>query len=192
MSLLSLFLLSLAMSADAFAAAIGKGAASPHLRLRDVACCATVFATIEMITPVLGWAAGRAAAPWIAQWDHWLAFSLLALLGLNMLRQAYKGADDAVPNTAPPSPICSGAMVLTAVATSIDAAAAGVSLSILDVSIVQAALMIGACTLVAACVGILCGRALGQWGGRVAEALGGVVLISIGSSLLYEHLSQGI
>lgn len=191
MSLFSLLLLSLAMSMDAFAAAIGKGAASPDLRLRDALRCASVFAVVEMTTPILGWAAGKAAAPWIAQWDHWLAFLLLTLLGLNMLRQAY-GTPEIPSNDTAPTPACNGAMVLTAIATSIDAAAAGVSLSILDVSIVQAALMIGTCTLLAATVGLWCGRSLGKIGGRIAEVLGGLVLIGIGSSLLYEHLSQGI
>ena len=86
MNLASIAALSLAMSTDAFAAAIGKGAALQRARLADALRTGVVFGVIECITPIVGWALGTVAAPYVSAWDHWIAFVLLIVLGLKMVR----------------------------------------------------------------------------------------------------------
>ncbi|MFO4628651.1 manganese efflux pump MntP family protein, partial [Pseudomonas protegens] len=81
----SIIFLAFAMSTDAFAAAVGKGSAMLKPRLLEALRIGLIFGVIEAITPVVGWFIGQAATQWVANWDHWIAFSLLLLLGLHMI-----------------------------------------------------------------------------------------------------------
>ena len=189
MSLLSILLLGFAMSTDAFAAAIGKGAAMRAPRFPDALRAGLIFGVIEGLTPVIGWALGLAAAAYVTTWDHWIAFGLLLLLGGRMVVSGLKGEDAA--NSPDEAPRRHGFwnLAATGFATSIDAMAVGVGLAFLDVSIGLVAAIIGICTLVMVTSGILLGRVLGTIAGRRAEIAGGVILIGIGGFILYEHLS---
>src|ERR1700733_10158617 len=89
MNIASTLLLAFAMSTDAFAAAVGKGATLHRPHLREALRTGLIFGVIEAATPLIGWALGRAAAPYVASWDHWIAFGLLALLGLRMIRSGF-------------------------------------------------------------------------------------------------------
>ncbi|MEA9885428.1 manganese efflux pump MntP family protein [Xanthomonas campestris pv. raphani] len=190
MSPLSIVLLGFAMSTDAFAAAIGKGAAMRRPRWRDAVRAGLVFGCIEAITPVIGWMLGRAASDYLAAFDHWIAFGLLGALGAHMIVAGLRNeseVDEALRDT----PKCYGLLALAATgfATSIDAMAVGVSLAFLDVHIGVVAAVVGLCTLSMVTAGVMLGRALGALIGKRAEILGGVILILIGSTILYEHLS---
>ena len=195
---LSILLLGIAMSTDAFAAAVGKGAAMRKPRFRDALRVGAIFGTIEAVTPVIGWALGLGAAAYITAWDHWIAFVLLGVLGLRMIREGVRGLrsrDATVTGDAGDTATSSRghgfwALAATGFATSIDAMAVGVGLAFLDVNIVVVAATIGACTLVMVTCGILLGRVLGTLAGQRAEIGGGVLLIAIGSVILYEHLSK--
>lgn len=187
MTFTALVFLALAMSTDAFAAAIAKGAALRTPTLPQALRIGLLFGCIETITPVLGWALGSLAADAIRQWDHWIAFVLLLGLGGRMIWLSF-GADEEEEQAG------GGAqnwlvLALTAVATSIDAAAVGVGLAFVDVSIVHAALAIGVATTTMVTVGVLLGRRLGMVVGRNAERIGGVVLVLVGTTILIEHLS---
>lgn len=187
MTFTALVFLALAMSTDAFAAAIAKGAALRAPTLPQALRIGLLFGCIETITPVLGWALGSLAADAIRQWDHWIAFVLLLGLGGRMIWLSF-GADEEEEQAG------GGAqnwlvLALTAVATSIDAAAVGVGLAFVDVSIVHAALAIGVATTTMVTVGVLLGRRLGAVVGRNAERIGGVVLVLVGTTILIEHLS---
>lgn len=182
---LSIFLLGIAMSADAFAAAVGKGAAMRAPRFRDALRAGMIFGAIEGLTPLVGWALGKAAAPHVTAWDHWIAFALLALLGLRMIRAGLR--DDGVAET---NMHGFWALAAAGLATSIDAMAAGVGLAFLEVRIVVIAATIAATTLVLVTLGILLGRALGAFAGRRAEIGGGVLLIAIGAVILHDHLAD--
>jgi len=188
MSFLSILLIGFAMSTDAFAAAIGKGAAMERPRLPDALRAGAIFGIIEALTPVVGWALGLAAAAYVTAWDHWIAFCLLGALGLRMivagLRKDAPDDDDAAPK-----PHGFWNLAATGFATSIDAMAVGVGLAFLDVNIVLVATVIGICTLVMVTTGVMLGRALGALVGKRAEIIGGLILIAIGSVILYEHLS---
>ncbi len=186
--LLTLGGLGLSLSVDAFAAALGKGAQGGNPRFRDALRVGAVFGFFEAVTPAIGWAVGLVLSSWIAAIDHWIAFVLLGAVGCNMLWMAYRNQEE-VEDAEPARRQGIARLALTALATSIDATAVGVSLAFLDVNILTACLVIGGVTTVVATAGVMVGRRLGVWLGRWAEVLGGVTLIAIGSIILYEHLS---
>lgn len=184
----SLILLAFAMSTDAFAAAIGKGAGMQRPHFFQALRIGLLFGVIEAITPVIGWFLGSVATKWVTEWDHWIAFVLLLVLGLRMVREGMSGEEE--DKDAAPQKQSIVALALTAVATSIDAMAVGVGLAFIDVNIMQAALLIGMATTLMVTIGIMVGRMLGGIVGKRAEIIGGVVLIGVGAVILYEHLGQ--
>ncbi|WP_313648542.1 manganese efflux pump MntP [Pseudomonas oryzihabitans] len=183
----SLMFLAFAMSTDAFAAAVGKGASLHKPCLREALRTGAIFGVIEAITPVIGWAVGLTAAQYVQPWDHWIAFTLLTVLGLRMIWAGF-GAPDAEAEK--PRQHSFMLLALTAVATSIDALAVGVGLAFIDVNIITAALAIGLATMVMVTTGVMLGRVMGNLVGKRAEMLGGVVLIVIGAVILHEHLTS--
>ncbi|WP_372392629.1 manganese efflux pump MntP family protein [Xanthomonas sp. NCPPB 3582] len=190
MSPLSIVLIGFAMSTDAFAAAIGKGAAMRRPQWRDALRAGVIFGCIEAITPVLGWLLGRAASSHLRSFDHWIAFALLGGLGVHMIVAGLRADPDA-PDEQDAIPKKNGLLALaaTGLATSIDAMAVGVSLAFLDVHIGVVAVVVGLCTFSMVSAGIMLGRALGALIGKRAEILGGLILVTVGSVILYEHLS---
>lgn len=182
----ALVLLALAMSTDAFAAAVGKGASLHKPCLREALRTGAIFGTIEAITPVIGWAAGLAAAQFVQEWDHWIAFTLLLGLGLRMIWSGVREAEEVEEK---PTQHSFWLLAITAVATSIDALAVGVGLAFINVNIISAALAIGLATMIMVTIGVMLGRVMGAVIGKRAEIIGGVVLIGIGSVILHEHLT---
>lgn len=172
------------MSADAFAVALGKGAGIQKPRFRDAFRSGLVFGVVEAITPILGWCAGLAASRYIAQFDHWVAFIILGIVGGKLLYEAAYPDEDAVK----PERHGLGLLIITAIGTSIDALAVGVTLAFLSVNIWLTAAAIGAATTLMATIGIMLGHAIGSKYGRWAEAAGGLCLIAIGSHILLSHL----
>ena len=185
MNLAATAVLSLAMSTDAFAAAVGKGAALHRPQWREALRTGLIFGVIEGLTPVIGWALGQVAAPHVSAWDHWIAFTLLGLLGVRMIR-AGLAEPEALVNK--PASHSFWVLVVTGFATSIDAMIVGVGLAIMGADIVMTALAIGVSTFVMVTIGVMLGRVLGQIAGRRAEVLGGIVLIGIGCLILYQHI----
>ncbi|TWG94365.1 putative Mn2+ efflux pump MntP [Luteimonas sp. J16] len=181
----SILLLGLALSTDAFAAAIGKGAAM-RLRWPDALRTGAIFGVVEALTPLSGWALGSVAQRWIEEWDHWIAFGLLCGLGLHLVWKALHGdgaGDDAPRGTG------LWAVAVAGLATSIDAMAVGVGLAFVDVNILLVATVIGLCTFTLVTIGVMAGRALGRMIGRRAEIVGGLVLIAVGTTILHQHLA---
>ncbi|WP_392354519.1 manganese efflux pump [Brevundimonas sp. LF-1] len=132
-----------------------------------------------------------AAAGFVEAVDHWIAFGLLGAVGARMIWEALKRDEDAAEATAPVGKAASRgllALIATAVGTSIDAGAVGVGLALLEANIWLIALCIGFTTFVMASLGLLIGKAAGTRLGRVAELLGGLALIALGSKILLEHL----
>ncbi|MBO9828330.1 manganese efflux pump MntP [Xanthomonas sp. A2111] len=187
MSFLSILLLGIAMSTDAFAAAVGKGAAMQRPRWADALRAGLIFGCIEALTPALGWVLGQAASKYVVAFDHWIAFGLLGALGVHMIVAGLKPESDA-PEEAAPKRHGFWNLAATGFATSIDAMAVGVGLAFLDVNIVEVAAIIGLCTLTMVTLGIMLGRALGVLAGKRAEIVGGALLIAIGCTILFEHL----
>jgi len=183
---ISLIFLALAMSTDAFAAAIGKGSSLHKPRFGEALRTGLIFGVIEAITPVIGWAIGQVASRFVESWDHWIAFVLLLVLGLHMI---YNGFKHDAEQEEKPDQHSFLILAVTAFATSIDALAVGVGLAFVDVNIVVAAVAIGIATTVMVTIGVMLGRVLGTVVGKRAEIVGGIVLIMVGSTILYEHLS---
>lgn len=180
MNPVSILLIGLAMSTDAFAAALGKGAAMSRPRWSEALRIGLIFGVVEAITPVIGWLLGSAASRYIEAWDHWIAFGLLSALGVHMIHKALTVGDDGEEATVSRN---------GGLATSIDAMAVGVGLAFVEVNILTVAAVIGLCTLTTVTLGVMLGRVLGNLIGKRAEMAGGIVLILVGATILYEHIS---
>ncbi|MBC7787215.1 MAG: manganese efflux pump [Methylophilaceae bacterium] len=145
-----------------------------------------MFGLIEAITPLIDWGIGSVATKYVATWDHWIAFTLLGVLGLHMI---YEGLQAPDPSEDKPSQHSFVVLAITAFATSIDAMAVGVSLAFINVNIITTAAAIGFATFTMVTLGVMLGRVLGLLVGKLAELLGGFILIIIGNYILYEHLN---
>ena len=143
MNPISIFMLGMAMSTDAFAAALGKGAGMLKPRFNEALRIGFIFGFVEMLTPIIGWFLGSAAARYIDSIDHWVAFILLAGLGCHMIYGSFQD-EPQEKETSRKNGIFS--IALTGLATSIDALAVGVGLALIDVNIVLVAIVIGLCT----------------------------------------------
>ena len=185
MNFLAVVLLALSMSADAFAAALGKGARLDRPGWGEALRTGAIFGGIEAVTPLIGWAMGMAASRYIAAFDHWIAFGLLTVIGGKMLWDALRREEEEEEK---PKSHSLMVLVLTAIGTSIDALAVGVTLAIVGANIIINALAIGAATFTMVTIGVMTGRVLGEKFGRYAEAGGGVILIAIGIKILVDHI----
>ncbi|MDX7988127.1 manganese efflux pump MntP [Xenorhabdus sp. 12] len=187
MNFYTMLILSLALSMDAFAAAIGKGAALKRPRFREAIRTGIIFGSVEAVTPLIGWSLGLYASQYIMEWDHWVAFSLLLILGSRMIFESFRQESESTPkNTSQRH--SSMTLIFTAIATSLDAMVMGVSLAFLQVNIVHTAMAIGLMTTIMATLGMLIGRYIGPLLGKKAELAGGIILIIIGFNILFEHL----
>ena len=189
MTLVAIAILSVSMSADAFAAAIGRGAQN-RPSLPQALKTGLIFGVIEAITPLIGFGLGVAAAGFVDQIDHWIAFGLLGAVGLKMIWEALKHDD---PEEETEQARKSGkaglvAVIATAVGTSIDAGAVGVGLALLDANIWVIAACIGFTTFTLATLGLLVGKFAGSRLGKIVELVGGFALIALGLTILLEHL----
>ena len=187
MNLSATLLLAFGMSMDAFAASIGKGATLHKPKFSEAVRTGLIFGAIETLTPLVGWGLGMLASQFVLEWNHWIAFILLVFLGGRMIIEGFRGDSD----EACEAPRRHGfwLLVTTAFATSLDAMAVGVGLAFLQVSIVTTALAIGCATFIMSTLGIMVGRFIGTLLGKRAEILGGIVLIGIGSEILWSHFA---
>ncbi|CDL15454.1 Putative membrane protein [Klebsiella pneumoniae IS46] len=187
MNLSATILLAFGMSMDAFAASIGKGATLHKPKFSEAVRTGLIFGAIETLTPLVGWGLGMLASQFILEWNHWIAFILLVFLGGRMIVEGFRGDSD----EACEAPHRHGfwLLVTTAFATGLDAMAVGVGLAFLQVSIVTTALAIGCATFIMSTLGMMVGRFIGPLLGKRAEILGGIVLIGIGSEILWSHFA---
>ena len=145
------------------------------------------FGAFALLFPVLGWGLGSYFREIVTEWDHWIAFGLLAIIGVAMIVEGLRHGRDGKERSAL-SPLSPLALLTLAIATNVDEAAIGVTLAFLDVAIVSAALILGAVTFAAAAVGVHLGRMFGPLLGKKAEIMGGLVLIGLGVKILLEDI----
>jgi putative Mn2+ efflux pump MntP len=182
---ITLFGIALALAMDAFAVALGAGLTLERLTGGHLFRLGFHFGLFQALMPVVGWLAGLTVQRWIAAYDHWVAFGLLAFVGGKMIYEAWREEGEEGKETADPTRGLT--LVLLSVATSIDALAVGLSLAMLRIAIWLPALVIGLVAGVLTVAGMLLGRRVGAaWGPRV-EVVGGVVLVGIGIKILLEH-----
>jgi putative Mn2+ efflux pump MntP len=194
MSIFALVLIAFAMSSDAFAASISKGVQLKSPRFINALKMGLIFGVIEGITPIIGWVIGSVGSAYVQEIDHWIAFTLLFLLGLHMVYVSFKEDEEneeGAPNLVSKKRALA-ATILTALGTSIDAMTVGVTFAFLEVNIFIAALLIGLATTLMVTIGALLGTSLGAIVGKRAEAFGGIILMLIGSWILYSHLSAAV
>ncbi len=184
MDLLTLFGIALALAMDAFAVALGAGLILPQLTARHLFRFGFHFGLFQALMPLIGWAVGRGLRTTIEAYDHWIAFFLLAALGVRMCYGALHGADD---DQAKNDPTRGWSLVILSVATSIDALAVGLTLAMLGSPIFVPALVIGIVCSLLTLTGMYLGRRIStNWGPKV-ECGGGLILLAIGCKILLEH-----
>ncbi|MGQ3674500.1 manganese efflux pump MntP [Xanthobacter sp. TB0139] len=190
MSILAVIVLAFSMSMDAFVVSIGRGAAMKQPRYDEALRTGLIFGAVEATTPIIGWLAGIAASHAMQAVDHWIAFGLLSIVGLHMLIAAFREdeEDGQEQNRRSPAHTSFFVLVVTAIGTSLDAMAVGVSLAFLDQNILVVALAIGCATFIMSTTGILLGRMMNARWGHIAEACAGLILIGLGITILAEHL----
>ena len=146
------------------------------------ACHCMLFWTISRLMPAIGYVVGLQFSQMIQNWDHWIAFALLVLIGVNMIREGLSSDDEPAPSL-----ISLKHLLTLGVATSIDALAVGVSFAFLSVDIVLAVFIIGLITFVISFIGVKSGHFLGKKFKSKAEIFGGLVLLVMAVKILHEH-----
>jgi putative Mn2+ efflux pump MntP len=173
------------LSMDAFAVSVASGLAMERLKMRHAVRIALSFGLFQAAMPVAGWFLGLGFRGMISSVDHWIAFGLLSAIGVKMIYESGKlGVEGR--NSGPPSHYV---LLVLSVATSLDALAVGLSLSLLNVHIVEPVIIIGLVTFALSLLGVYIGDRLGHFFERKIEVLGGLVLIAIGLKILLEHLA---
>ena len=186
MGFFELFFLAVGLSMDAFAVSVCKGLSMKKATLREGAVCGTWFGGFQALMPLIGFFLGTLFADAIEAFDHWVAFVLLALIGLNMLKEAFEKQDGCKGCDADMSV---KTMFVMAVATSIDALAVGISLAMAgNVNIYAAIALIGVITFTLSAAGVKIGNIFGSRYEKGAQIAGGVILILLGAKILLEHL----
>lgn len=185
MSFIEIFALSVALAMDAFAVATATGCTIRTLQYGHYLRMAWAFGFFQFFMPVVGWYMGLSVRSWIENWDHWIAFVLLAWIGGNMIRESFSEEEEKQET----DPTRGRTLLLLAVATSIDALAVGLSFAVLNISVWQPSMVIGVVCAVITALGLYLGNRLARASNlsRYAELLGGIVLVSIGLKILYEH-----
>ena len=186
MGFLELLLLAVGLSMDAFAVSVCKGLSMKKASLKASVTCGVWFGGFQALMPLIGFFLGTMFADAIVAIDHWIAFALLALIGINMLKEACSKECDCEGHDADMS---LKTMFVMAVATSIDALAVGISLAMAgNVNIFTAVALIGVITFALSGVGVQIGNIFGSRFEKPAQISGGVILILLGSKILLEHL----
>lgn len=187
MGFLEIFLLGVGLSMDAFAVAICKGLNMRKVQLQHTFIIALFFGGFQALMPLLGWFLGTQFESYIASFDHWIAFILLAFIGGKMIVEVLRGKEDGDESGCSEKLDLKELFVL-AVATSIDALAVGISLALLDVNIWVAITIIGITTFLFSVGGVFIGNRFGMKYKSKAELFGGIILVLIGLKILLEGL----
>lgn len=185
MPLIQILIMAIALAMDALAVSVSSSTRTRHQFHRDALITSFSFGVFQAGMPVLGWFIGQAGARLIQAFDHWVAFALLLLIGIKMIREGLTHTDESC--SLAPARFSWKLLLSLSIATSIDAAAVGVSLSLLQTPILTPAIIIGIITFILSWVGHQFGRMLGNRFGKAAEVTGGLVLIAIGFRLLLMH-----
>lgn len=186
MGFLELMILAVGLSMDAFAVSVCKGLSMKKATLKEGAICGAWFGGFQGLMPLIGFFLGTLFADAIKAFDHWVAFVLLALIGINMLKEAFEKEECCQSSDAD---LSFKTMLVMAIATSIDALAVGISLAMAgNVNIWIAVALIGVTTFVLSACGVKIGNVFGSRYEKGAQIAGGVILILLGTKILLEHL----
>ncbi len=184
MGTIEVILIAVGLSMDAFVVSIGKGITLTKISKKNMLVIAIFFGAFQAIMPLLGYLLGSTFSEYIVNYDHWIAFILLSLIGSSMIHEAITGEEEYDSDAFRIKEI-----FILAIATSIDALAVGVTLALIpNVEIVSSVIIIGVITFILSYIGVVFGKKIGAKFGKIAEIFGGIVLISLGTKILIEHL----
>lgn len=192
MTLGEILLLALGLAMDATAVAATRGLVAPVVRVRDAALIGLLFGTFQAGMPLIGWLLGDGLGAYIQAVDHWIACAILVALGGRMIWNARRDDDDAVAKAPDDDLFRLRTLLPLAVATSIDALAAGITLPLVGAPLGPSVALIGVVTALLSAFAALVGRRLGASMAGHLELVGGLVLVAIGVRILVEHLLTGI
>jgi putative Mn2+ efflux pump MntP len=183
---INIFAIAVALAMDAFAVSIVTGVNLKNVSFRQTFRLSWHFGFFQAMMPVIGWGAGLSVRSYIERYDHWIAFALLAFVGIHMIKEAF---DHDTSEKRKKDHTKGITLVILSIATSIDALAVGFSLSLLGVSIWTPAIIIGIVAGIFTIIGLQIGEKIGSAKqlSRYAETIGGGVLIAIGLNILHEH-----
>jgi putative Mn2+ efflux pump MntP len=176
--------IAVSLAMDAFAVSVVTGAAYKELHVRHTLRMAMFFGGFQAFMPAVGYLAGLTVRQYISGYDHWAAFVILAAVGLKMIYESFKIKSERRAM----HPANLAMLLVLAVATSIDALAVGITLSLITSSIIAAIIIIGVVTFVLSCVGVTIGKRFGHFFESSIETIGGLVLIGLGVKILVQHL----
>ncbi|MBR2613675.1 MAG: manganese efflux pump [Clostridia bacterium] len=186
-----ILLTGVALAMDAFAVSICKGIKMPRIRKSHIVIIAVFFGGFQMLMPLIGWLLGSQFVQYISKFDHWIAFALLAFIGVKMAIESFKHEEEDCCKC--DSKLDLKELVVLAIATSIDALAVGITFALYpDINILPSISIIGIVTFVICAGGVVIGHKFGAKFKSKAELLGGIVLVIIGLKLLIEGLLEGI
>lgn len=187
MGIITIIGISIGLSMDALAVSVANGIMIKKLQVRHAFRIALSFGFFQAIMPLIGWAAGITFSNYIKEFDHWVAFLLLVVVGGRMIWESYSSSkkDDTVRNC-----LHFPTLLILSIATSIDALAVGVSFAFLDMVIWLPIFLIGIITFIICFIGVILGNKLGPVFGNKLGIIGGLVLIAIGIKILVEHMSD--
>lgn len=182
MGIVELFIMAVVLSMDAFAVAVCKGLSMKKISLKKMAIVGGWFGFFQGLMPAIGYLLGSAFAGVVNSVAHWIAFSLLLIIGINMIREAVSGDEEDADAS-----LSFKSMLVLAVATSIDALAVGVSFAMIEVNILTAVCFIGVVTFLLSALGVKVGSIFGTRYNKSAQIAGGIVLICLGIKIVLEH-----
>lgn len=189
MSFLTLILIALSLSMDAFAVAVASGTTIKTLKIstafRYTMRVALFFGFFQALMPTIGWFAGKGIIKYIEKWDHFVIFGILFIVGAKMIYESIFLKDEVKENKI----FSFYELFILAIATSLDALAIGISLSLLNVSIFFSAIVIGIVTFIVSAIGVRIGKTLGHLFENKLTIIGGLVLIGIGIKILINHIN---
>ncbi|MDR3167605.1 MAG: manganese efflux pump MntP family protein [Treponema sp.] len=186
--MLSIILIGFSLSMDAFAVSVSSGISIRDLKWFHALRASFFFGLFQFLMPVSGWFLGKTFISFIAPYDHWVAFGLLAFIGGKMVKTALDSKKETPPQTGAGDIRNLGTLLTLTIATSIDALAVGLSFSILAQGIWGPAALIGGITFLVCLIGFEFGRRIGILFEKGAQIVGGIILFSIGAKILLEHL----
>ena len=183
MNIIELIVLAISLAMDAFAVAVCKGLEVKNINLKKCAIVGFYFGFFQFLMPVIGYILGNIFKNIMLKIDHWIAFSLLLIIGINMIKESLsneKEKENSLLNFKTMLPL--------AVAVSIDALAIGITLSMLNVNLLFSTIIIGIITFILSSIGVVIGNKIGSRINKLAEIFGGIILILIGTKILFTHL----
>lgn len=184
MSIIEIVLIAIGLAMDAFAVAICKGLSVDKVKPRQYLIVGTWFGCFQTLMPAIGYLLGSSFEQYITEYDHWVAFGLLLILGLKMVKDALSKKEEEESAS-----FSNASMLVTAIATSIDALAVGITFAVLDdVDVPLAVTIIGVITFCLSAIGLKIGNVFGSKFKKKAELAGGIILILIGVKILLSHL----